>query len=169
MPAELKVTPSTPEDRLQIRQILLNSGLFLASDADCVDEMFGLALARPEPDNYRFLSGWLNGTMAGFACYGWEALTHGTWDLFWVVTLPAMRGQGLGGALLDEALRVATAEKGRLMVISTSSTAPYSAAHALYESRGFTRTAVIPEYYNTNDDLHIYSRKLNGGAGRLER
>ena len=56
MPAELKVTPSTPEDRLQIRHILLNSGLFLASDADCVDEMFGLALARPEPDNYRFLS-----------------------------------------------------------------------------------------------------------------
>src|SRR5689334_3333995 len=155
-----RILPSTPADRAHIRHILVNSELFQPSDADCVDEMFGLALSRPAPDNYRFLSGWLNGAMAGFACYGWEALTHGTWDLFWVVTLPTMRGQGLGGALLDETLRVATAEGGRLMVIYTSSTAPYVAARALYESRGFVRTAVVPEYYNTGDDLHIYSRSL---------
>ena len=73
-----KVLPATVEDRPRIREILLGSGLFKASDADCVDEMFGLVLAKPTPDNYRFLSGWLDGNMQGFACYGWESLTHGT-------------------------------------------------------------------------------------------
>ena len=72
-----EVRASTPEDRPRIRHILLNLGIFQSSDADCVDEMFGLALSKPTPDNYRFLSGWLDGTMAGFACYGWESLvTH---------------------------------------------------------------------------------------------
>ncbi len=139
------VLPSTPADRPGICNILLHSGLFGPSDAQCVDEMFGQALSKPTPDNYRFLSGWLDGSMAGFACFGWEALTHGTWDLFWVCTLPEARGRGLGGALLAEAVRVACAEGGRLIVIYTSSTPAYAAARSLYESRQFVRTAVIPE------------------------
>jgi ribosomal protein S18 acetylase RimI-like enzyme len=158
------VRPSAPVDRAGIRQILLGSGLFGPGDADCVDEMFAHALAKPTPDNYRFLSGWLDGSMCGFACYGWEALTHGTWGLFWVCTLPEARGRGLGGALLREALRVATAEGGRLMIIHTSSTKPYAAAHRLYESQHFVRVAVVPEYYKPGDDLFIYSRRLDARA-----
>ena len=121
----LHVLPATADDRPRIREILVYSGLFHGSDADCVDEMFVQALAKPTPDNYRFLSGWLHGKLLGFACFGWEALTQGTWDLFWVCTLPEGRGHGLGSALLREAIRVATAEGGRLMVIYTSSTEPY--------------------------------------------
>ena len=155
-----QVLPSAVDDRPRIREILLQSNLFKTVDADCVDEMFGLALARPAPDNYRFLSGWLEGRMTGFACYGWESLTHGTWDLFWVCTLPSMRRRGVGSALLREAVRVATLEAGRLMVIYTSSTPDYSAARRLYESQLFVRTAVVPEYYNHGDDLHIYTRDL---------
>ncbi|MGO8676317.1 MAG: N-acetyltransferase family protein [Limisphaerales bacterium] len=154
------VRPSTVGDRATIREILLRSELFGPSDAECVDEMFGQALAKPTPDNYRFLSGWLDGSMRGFGCFGWEALTHGTWGLFWVCTLPEARGRGLGGALLREAVRVATAEGGRLMVIHTSSTAPYAPARGLYESQNFARIAVIPEYYKPGDDLFIYLRRL---------
>src|SRR5882672_3255250 len=164
----LQVLPSTIEDRPRIRHILLQSELFKASDADCVDEMFGLALDKPTPDNYRFLSGWLDGTMAGFACYGWESLTCGTWDLFWVCTLPEVRGRGLGRALLGEAVRVATAEGGRLMVVYTSSTPAYDAARKLYESQQFVRTATVPEYYNIGDDLHIYSRRLQPASAKTD-
>jgi len=154
------VRPSTAGDRAGIREILLRSGLFGPGDAECVDEMFGHALAKPTPDNYRFLSGWLDDSMRGFACYGWEALTHGTWGLFWVCALPEARGRGLGSALLREAVRVATAEGGRLMVIHTSSTAPYAPARRLYEAQNFERIAVIPEYYKPGDDLFIYARSL---------
>jgi ribosomal protein S18 acetylase RimI-like enzyme len=135
--------------------------LFGPGDAECVDEMFGHALAKPTPDNYRFLSGWLDDSMRGFACFGLEALAHGTWGLFWVCTLPEARGRGLGSALLREAVRVATAEGGRLMVIHTSSTPPYAPARRLYESQNFARIAVIPEYYKPGDDLFIYSRRLS--------
>lgn len=144
--------------------MLVNSNLFKESDAECVDEMFGLTLAKPTPDNYRFLSGFLDDALVAFACFGWESLTHGTWDLFWVCTLPAARGRGLGGALISEAVQVATAENGRLMVIYTSSTEPYAAARRLYRTHGFQHAATVQEYYNIGDDLHIYTKKL-GQAG----
>jgi D-alanine-D-alanine ligase len=157
-----QVLPSTVADRPVIREILLQSGLFHVSDAHCVDEMFAQALAKPTPENYRFLSGWLDGTLAGFACYGWESLTQGTWDLFWVCTLPSARRRGLGAALVSQAVRVATAEGGRLMVVYTSSTPAYAPARKLYEAQQFICTATVPEYYNTGDDLQIYSRRLFG-------
>ncbi len=156
----LQVLPATAEDRPAIRNILLHSGLFKESDADCVNGMFGEAIAKSTPDNYRFLSGWLDGAMAGFACLGWTSLTHGAWDLYWVCTLSDSRRRGLGGALLGEAVRIAAAEGGRLMIINTSSTPAYEPARRLYESQQFIRAAVIPEYYNVGDDLYIYTRRL---------
>jgi ribosomal protein S18 acetylase RimI-like enzyme len=122
--------------------------------------MFSSSLDKPAPDNYRFLSAWLDDWMAGFACFGWEALTCGTWDLFWVCTLPSARGKGIGKALVTEVIRVASSEKGRLIVVNTSSTPAYLSARKLYEANQFVRTATVPEYYNVGDDLFIYTRNL---------
>ncbi len=156
----VRVLPAITDDRARISAILLNSAVFGQADADTVDEMFGQAMAKPGPDQYRFTSAWVGDRMLGFACYGWESMTHGTWDLFWVCAHQDARGLGVGRALLAEAVHTATHEGGRLMVIYTSSTRPYDAARRLYESQGFAKTAVIPEYYNPGDDLNIYSRRL---------
>jgi D-alanine-D-alanine ligase len=163
----IDVRPSVEADRERIGEILLNSGLFHEVDAVTVDEMFALTYARPiTRDSYRFLSCWdhRDGSapprMVGFACFGLESLTQDTWDLFWVCALPSSRGRGVGGALMREAMDVATRENGRLMVIYTSSTAPYAPARRLYESQGFARAAVIEGYYADGDDLNIFSRRL---------
>ncbi len=170
----ITVQPSQPEDRAAIYDILMTSGLFGKTDADCVDEMFAgtwKALeADPRADTYRWLSCKFelepnqhsnsNSNCVGFACFGTESLTHNTWDLYWVCVRPEARGKGVARALMQEAVTQAKTQAARLMVIYTSSTAPYAPARALYESQGFVRTAVVPEYYNAGDDLYIYSRKL---------
>jgi ribosomal protein S18 acetylase RimI-like enzyme len=158
--AVLRVLPSTLEDRRGIYDILLHSGVFGRSDAECVDQMFGEAFTRPSDDNYRFLSCWEDSELVGFACYGREALTQGTWDLFWVCVSSAARRKGVGRTLLNEVQRHAEQEHVRLIVIYTSSTEKYAAARRLYESQAFTRTAVIPDYYATSDDLYIYTKRL---------
>ena len=181
-PVQLEVQPSQPEDRAAIRDILLTSGLFGKTDADCVDEMFtetwNALQANPQADTYRWLSCFYSDShvrrtsevrrtlankfaeLLGFACFGTESMTHGTWDLFWVCVRPAARGQGVARMLLQEAASQARAQGARMMVIYTSSTAPYAPARALYESQGFVRTAVVPEYYDEGDDLFIYSKRL---------
>jgi ribosomal protein S18 acetylase RimI-like enzyme len=149
------------EDREAIREILLTSGIFGQTDADCVDEMFVETWRAPRPDGYR----WLRcvdvaGRVVGFACYGTESLTQDTWDLFWICVRPETRGMGVGRALIDAAVGRAQAEGGRLMVIYTSSTDAYAPARKLYLAAGFAQNATIPDYYKDGDSLHIYWRRL---------
>ncbi len=42
-------------DRDAIRDVLLTSGIFGQTDADCVDEMFTETYEKPRPDGYRWL------------------------------------------------------------------------------------------------------------------
>jgi ribosomal protein S18 acetylase RimI-like enzyme len=160
--AVLCVLPSTLEDRRGIYDILLHSGVFGRSDAECVDEMFGEAFTKPSDDNYQFISCWEGSELVGFACYGREALTQGTWDLFWICVSGAARRKGVARTLLSEVQRCAEQEHVRLIVIYTSSTEKYTAARRLYETQAFRRTAVIPDYYATGDDLYIYTKYLPG-------
>lgn len=163
----VEVRPAQWEDREAIYDILLNSGIFGKADADCVDEMFveTWGKRRDDADNYRWLSCWHEGRMAGFACYGPESLTKDTWDLFWICVLPWMRGKGAGRALMAEVEQQARLLSGRVMVIYTSSTGKYAAARRLYEGAGFVRTAVVPDYYADGDDLNIYWKRIGIDSG----
>ncbi len=163
---QVDVRPSQIEDREAIYGILMNSGIFGKSDADCVDEMFTETWGkrRDDPDNYRWLSCWHEGRMTGFACYGQESLTKDTWDLFWICVLPEMRSKGAGRALMAEAAAQASAANGRVMVIYTSSTEKYAPARRLYEGAGFIRVAVVPDYYADGDDLNIYWKRIEKGS-----
>jgi ribosomal protein S18 acetylase RimI-like enzyme len=162
--SSLRVVVSQPEDRRAIYDVLMNSGLFGREDADCVDQMFADALVKGlnAEDGYRFLSCWMgegHESLAGFACFGREALTHGTWDLFWICTSSAARRMGVARALLNEVERLAREEQARLMVIYTSSTDRFAPARGLYESQGFTRAATVPDYYAEGDHLFIYCKR----------
>ena len=173
------VQPSQPNDRAAIYDLLMTSDLFGKTDADCVDEMFASTWkaleADPNADTYYWLSCYKgdagdmdevrrtsegSAELVGFACFGTESLTHNTWDLFWVCVRPKVRGKGVARALMQQVQSQARAHGARLMVIYTSSTPPYAPARALYQSHGFVRTAVVPEYYNVGDDLYIYMKRL---------
>lgn len=154
----------SPADRTRIYDVLMRSGVFGKSDADTVDDMFMQAMAQPGPDAYHFIGYWHEGDMLGFACFGREAMTKHTWDLFWVCVLPEARGKGGGGALLRFAVEQARANGGRLMVIYTSSTPAYAPAHKLYQSQGFAPAARVADYYDTQDDLLIYTLQLGSGT-----
>jgi len=165
-----RVRPATPEDRAAIYDVLMTSGVFGRVDAACVDEMFvgtwAALQANADADTYHWLiaegpdDAATSATVIGFACYGTESLTQGTWDLFWVCVRPEARGMGAGRALLQDSVAGARAKGARMMVIYTSSTAPYGAARAVYEACGFSRAAVVSNYYDDGDDLHIYLRRL---------
>jgi ribosomal protein S18 acetylase RimI-like enzyme len=158
----LSVREARWEDRAAIYETLINSGIFGRSDAECVDEMFVETWEKPRPDGYRWLLATSEaGTPAGFACYGTESLTQDTWDLFWICVRPEARSNGVGRQLIDEAVRNARQDNGRVMVIYTSSTDRYAAARGLYEAAGFAQKATIPDYYSDGDSLLIYWKRLN--------
>ncbi len=157
----VSIRPSEPEDRARIYNILMGSQIFGKVDADCVDEMFEQAMAKPGPDQYRFLSAWEGDQMLAFGCYGMTSLTKATWDYYWLCALPEARGKGAGSALMRHGIAQATREGGRLMVLYTSSDLRYAFAQRIFDELGFSLHTIIPEYYDVGDDLKIYVGRLS--------
>ena len=155
------IKPSAPQDRKRIYDILMNSQIFGKVDADCVDEMFELAMTKPSPDQYRFLSAWDGDHMIAFGCYGMTSLTKATWDYYWLCALPEARGKGSGGALMRHGIRQATLEGGRLMVLYSSTDPRYAFAQRVFDELGFALHTIIPGYYDVGDDLKIYIGQMN--------
>jgi ribosomal protein S18 acetylase RimI-like enzyme len=154
------VRPMQLDDRASVWDILMTSGVFVETDAVCVDEMIQETWDTPRVDGYKWLACCQGERMIGFACYGTESLTQDTWDLFWICVRPEARGHGAGRALMAEVEAQVRAANGRVMVIYTSSTPTYAPARRLYEGAGFTRQAVVPDYYRNGDDLNIYWKRL---------
>ncbi len=87
-------------------------------------------------------------------------MTTGTFDLYWICIDAGHKGQGLGKALLAKVEAEVRNSGGRMIVLDTSGRPDYAPTRAFYEHAGYTRTAVIPEFYAPDDDLVVYTRKL---------
>jgi ribosomal protein S18 acetylase RimI-like enzyme len=145
-----------------LSEVLLTSGVFGLSDAECVDEMFAETWMRPRPDAYQWVvaADVAMQRVQGFACFGQESLTRSTWDLFWICLRSEARGHGIGRMLITEAVQRATIAGGTVMVIYTSSNAAYEPARRLYGAAGFVAASQVPDYYAEGDNLLIYWRRL---------
>src|SRR5262245_52560542 len=83
-----------PSDRPALGQLVSLDGLFTRAEISVALELIDAALASPEGD-YRVLAAEVDGRILSYVCYGPTPMTVGTWDLYWVVTHPDARGQGL--------------------------------------------------------------------------
>lgn len=115
-------------------------------------------------EDYRFIGAFAGNALAGYACWGPTPGTEGTWDLYWIVVARERQGEGIGTGLLNHVEQTLIAGGCRLVVVETSSRADYAPTRGFYEARGYTRTAVIPEYYAPGDDLVIYLKDLAHGV-----
>jgi ribosomal protein S18 acetylase RimI-like enzyme len=89
-------------------------------------------------------------------------MTRGTYDLYWVATDPDAQGQGIGRAL---ALRVESgvrSERGRLLVVETSSKQAYAKTVGFYVHLGFEEASRIRDFYDVGDDKLVFVKHLPG-------
>lgn len=133
-----------------------------------VDIKIGLEVARgalaPKPDEDPYLALVLEQgeQLVGFAAYGQVPLTHGTYDLYWIVVHPAVQGAGLGRRLLAEVERDMLARGGHQVIIETSSRSEYERARRLYLRCGCSEVARITDFYRPGEDRVIYRKALVG-------
>jgi ribosomal protein S18 acetylase RimI-like enzyme len=147
--------------RARLEALVAATGAFRPAEVATAVELLDEALAGD--DDYRFLGAYDGDALVGYACWGPTSGTEGTWDLYWIAVDPAWQGKGVGSQLLREVESRLTAQRGRLLVVETSSRADYAATRAFYERRGFTRAATIPGYYAPGDDLVLYTKDLTDG------
>jgi ribosomal protein S18 acetylase RimI-like enzyme len=156
----ITIRPTLTDDATPILRIAAAEPLFTAEEAACVEELLRDYFGRADHNGYFFLTAWLEGRVAGFACYGPRPLTEGTYELYWIAVDHAFSRRGVGRHLMASVEAAIRALAGRLIVVETSGTEAYGPTRAFYEGLGYRRSAVIPEFYRRGDDLMIYIRVL---------
>jgi ribosomal protein S18 acetylase RimI-like enzyme len=136
-------------------------GLFSPDEVSCARELIDSALSDPaRAGDYRLLIAAREGALLGYICYGPTPMTQGTYDLYWLATDPAHRGQGVAGALcraMEEELRP---RGGRLVRVETSTSDGYGAAQRFYEKHGYPEACRVRDFYRPGDDLIIMIKAL---------
>lgn len=157
-------------DRAPLASLLRRVETFSAHEIEVALELIGESSVDGSLDGYRCLVAIGAGSepdardesVWGYVCFGRTPMTAATCDLYWIVVDPERRGQGVGGRLLGAMRAELESRDLRVIRVETSSSRPFRAAMAFYDSHGFTCSGRIPEFYGPDDDLVIFHELLGG-------
>lgn len=127
----------------------------------CALELLDAALERPPGNTYeaRILVDEADHPIA-YACFGQIPMTESSFDLYWLVTAPEHRGQGLGARLLSAVETELRGRRARTMRIETSSLEGQGGARRFYLKAGYQEVGVLPDFYRPGDDLVILAKRF---------
>ena len=91
------------------------------------------------------------------------ALPIYSYDLYWIVVLHELRGQGLGKKLVGATEERIREMGGKKIYVETSSRAPYLSTRQFYERLGYTQEASFKDFYDDCDDKVVYVKTIVKG------
>jgi GNAT superfamily N-acetyltransferase len=149
-----------PSDMGAILNIVEGSGYFSSEEVEMACELASDRLERGCQSSYQFLMALKDGHVVGYTCYGLIPATSGSYDLYWIAVLEAMRGCGLGKALMLKTEDFIRGQNGRRIYAETASRSQYQSTHFFYERCGYVREAFLKDFYSPGDGKIIYSKYL---------
>lgn len=157
----MRVREAAAADSDAIRAVIKAAGNLTAAEEVCAAELLDIYVGDADQRDYSFIAAvGADDRVVGYACYGPRPLTLGTYDLYWIIVVPAMRRYG-AGRLLVEGVEDRLARLGaRLIVAETSGLAQYESTRRFYLGCGFTEEARVREFYKPGDDLIVYTKRL---------
>lgn len=158
--AQTMVRRSRQEDRAAVIALLRATAFFRPDELEIAIEVLDEALDKGPDGHYQSYIAALDGSPAGWVCFGPTPCTVGTYDIYWLAVAPASQGKGIGTALMRHAETLIACRGGRLAVVETSGRPQYDPTRRFYERIGYRAAAELPEYYAPGDAKIIYLKHL---------
>jgi ribosomal protein S18 acetylase RimI-like enzyme len=152
----LSIRPLKKEDIPSLKDVIDSNKLF---PSVLLDDMLSGYLATPDTQEI-WLTGEVNSTPVAVAYCTAERLTDGTFNLLLIAVHKHSHGRGWGSALMEFIEQQLRGARQRLLIVETSGLAAYRQTRAFYEKLGYTREAVIREFYGPGDDKVIFWKRL---------
>ncbi len=89
-----------------------------------------------------------------------ERMTEGTYNLYLIAIHQSQQGKGIGAHIVDYLENVLLMNGQRVLIIETSGLPEFEASRKFYEKLGYTKEAVIRDFYEEGDDKVVYWKKL---------
>lgn len=149
------------QDRAAVLELIHLTGMFTAEEERIAEEVIDTCLKYPNQQDYVIaVIENEQGVIAGYVCFGPTPMTEGAVDLYWLAVHPGKHRQGYGKALIQWVEKTVREQKGRLIVIETSSKDKYAPTRNFYQRLGYLENARIRDFYSVGDDLVMYCKYL---------
>lgn len=151
----------TMKDVENVRDIITSTKFFQDHEIPVAVELVEERLEKGTESGYHFIFADIDGKTIAYACYGEIPCTKGSYDLYWIATHNDLRGNGIGKILMKEVENQIKKRDGRVIYIETSSKKMYEPTRMFYEKYGCKTETVLKDFYELNDNKHVYSIWLN--------
>jgi Acetyltransferases len=141
----------------ELKVVLDSSGLF---PSDLLDDMISDYLNNKESHDIWFTATERDTPVAIGYCAP-EKLTDGTFNLYAIAVKKDCQGLGVGKRMMNYLESKLTQEGARILLVETSGKSDYALTRKFYLQCDYVKQAVIPEFYEKDDDKVIFWKKLN--------
>ena len=154
-----------PGDRDSILKLAEATGVFKPLEIVALSEVLDDYQAALSPDGHhadghRAVTMTQDGQIIGFVYFAPAAMTDRTWYLYWIVVGKKLQGRGIGGQLLRHVEEEIRREKGRHLLIETSSLPHYEPTRSFYLKHGYELVATVPDFYAEGDHMLVYRKRI---------
>ncbi len=161
----MKIRPAERKDRDRIHEVLIATGRFNADEVRHAMDLVDQAYAHPERGEYHVhvLEEPDSGprkTVQGYVCFGATPLADGVFDLYWIAVDPKQQGIGFGQMLLRFVENEVRRQRGRMLLIETSSKESYAPTIRFYQRSGYDEISRIKDFYRIEDDKVVFCKNL---------
>jgi GNAT superfamily N-acetyltransferase len=153
------IRPAAPADIPTLVEVAGQTGVFKPMELDTLHEVLDDYFAGNDQAGHRCFVLDEAGPIA-FEYHGPEAMTEGTWCLWWIAVRPDTQGKGLGARLLHFAEQDIRAQGGRVLFIETSGLPYYDPTRRFYLKYGYDAEARLRDFYAAGDDKVVFRKVL---------
>jgi len=119
------------------------------------------AAGQPNNPDYVVLVAVREARVVGYVCFGPTPMTSGTYDLYWIASDPAVRGQGVGAALVSAMEGELRRRQGRLIRVETSALEAYGPTRGFYAAMHYKEESRFRDFYKPGEDLVVLAKRVS--------
>lgn len=150
------IRPVTHADIDGLKNVLDSCGLF---PSEYLDEMISDYFNNSDTHDIWFTSIDSGRPVAIGYCVP-EKLTNGTYNLLAIGVSEDFQRKGIANEMMNYIERQLKSKDGRILIVETSSDDAQIGARNLYQKIGYTKEAVIRDFWNEGEDKIVFWKRL---------
>lgn len=139
-----------------LKKVCDSSGLF---PSEYLDDMIADYLNNSETQDIWFTYIDDNKPVAIGYCVP-EKFTNGTYNLLAIGVLQNTQRKGIASEMMNYIEQTVKSKQGRILIVETSNDEAQIGARKLYEKLGYTKEAIIRDFWNDGEDKIVFWKKL---------
>lgn len=147
------------EDLPLLKNVLDSSELF---PSDLLDEMIKDYFENSESQDIWFTTSIQNSPVSIAYCAP-EAMTEGAYNLYAIAVHKDYQGKGVGKKMINFIETLLISKGKRILIVETSGKPEFELTRKFYKQCNYTLQAIIPEFYDVDDDKIVFWKKLSAG------